>query len=1611
MKSKIFKITISILLLITLTMSNFLLVGVGVYSYAVDSISTNNQNVEFDVYFKNERGDKTTTLESDFQSEQSLFLQINIKKEGYFNGNISIDKNNFTLESSESEYVNRIERNTIYLNQINAGISTEIEIKVQPVKDEIYKAGLLDVSSKLKMNGIYRDSREKDIEIESTKEVILKLANTNKEENIENNVRAITNKVITIDGEEKRLVQLEVSLGLKSNTYPIKQIISEINIPEIKGEQPKVIKVVNFNTMTSYDYKYDGKTVSLTFDNKENSEGYILWRNQGTEKIILNCIYNKNADVTNYEIISKEKITLYDNKEMESTEKFNIEEVNTDSIIQIDSSYSEESIYKGKIKAGIDREIIENTKITVNLSNVTNSLEIEETEKSILGIKYRETSINKEEFDEIFGETGIITIKGETNEILATIDNSTSMNEEGNIVINYGENSPSVLKIETTKPITEGELNFKHSKIIDATNVENIKKVEEIDTQIVVTYNNDVKIINNSNPKIELKDTITNAKLEVNKDTLSTIIANNVEIKATLMGNSESYDLFKNPKLEITLPEEVESITIDSINLLYENELKIKNHQVNGRTIIVELEGAQTQYKELAVEGANVVINAIINVNRKASTRDTNISMKYINQNAISYVENGILAKLIRVVAPKDMTTVHTINEFGIETIGQEETAKVMLEKGSNEKTITEKIEVINNNENSVQDVKIIGTFATKNNKNNINTKITEGIVTSKNAKIYYTENEEATDDLQKVENKWEETILNNSNVKKYLIIIPTLETQESIEATYKMQIPGNLEYNQIATEGYSVNYINTATKVATTLKSTNIELQTGIGPKIETKLNASLGGKELSEKTSVKNGEVISYNVQISNTGTEDISNIVISANIPEGTTLVEPEEHYEYTGASYYKELETRTFEKTVETLKVGEVIKVFYEVRVNNNQQAGTILKSKAEVKYGEAVQETNELINITETGDVRVTVKRITDRSIDLYEAGTVQYFAIVENISNQTQNDIKIRTNLSENLSVERLTKYTGMTREEFEEDSLVQIGEENLIDPLGEVGELPEATETQVKSEDLEYSDEINVGSIKAGENIVLSYSLLINKTDEEKNKIDFSVKAINGNKEYSSNQLENEIANMDINISMKANTESRYIQAGDILIYTIEIKNNSSSETSGLVIKDQIPSALEIQKIVADGEELTKVNTNNLEIEARIAANGVGTIVIETLVNYSEARTEAEAITNIATAEIYGEKVATTAEINHIILANGDSNENGDNNEENNVEDNDVATGTKTIQGTAWLDENGNGIKDLDEKSLKDITVKLLNVETNNFVKNKDGDILETTTNENGIYILDHIGNGKYIVVFEYNTSKYTLTKYQAEGTDTSKVIKNELVIEGETEQITSTDIISLENENISDINIGLVELQNFDFKLDKVVNRILVQDANGSTVKEYDNATMAKLELDAKKITGTTVIVEYAIKVSNIGEVDGYVKKIADYLPSDLKFSSELNRDWYQLGDVAYTSSLANEKIVTGESKTLTLTLTKTMTEDNVGLINNTAEIIESYNDLGLDDSNSVAGNRTAGENDMGSADVILSIRTGGVVYVTISIITVIAISGIVILIVKKKQKIGEI
>ena len=375
--------------------------------------------------------------------------------------------------------------------------------------------------------------------------------------------------------------------------------------------------------------------------------------------------------------------------------------------------------------------------------------------------------------------------------------------------------------------------------------------------------------------------------------------------------------------------------------------------------------------------------------------------------------------------------------------------------------------------------------------------------------------------------------------------------------------------------------------------------------------------------------------------------------------------------------------------------------------------------------------------------------------------------------------------------------------------------------------------------------------------------------------------------------------------------------------------------------------------------------------------------------------------------------------EVNHVLQANlsktadeSKNTENNGNNEDGKAEEqgpnyvivDDTSNKEKneteqkhTISGTAWFDENADGKRDSNEKLLGGIKVTLLNLE--------DNTTATATTTENGFYSISNVANGKYVEIFEYDTDKYMLTKYHAENvqdTRNSDVENVTMNLNGESKKVASTDTLTVNNSSLTNIDIGLMEAKIFDLSLSKSISKVSINNANGTDSKEYNSSELAKIEIKAKYLSGTTAVIEYKIKVTNNGEVAGYARNIVDYKPADLTFNSKLNPDWYQSGDYLYSTALANTKIEAGESKELTLILTKTMTENNTGLTNNTAEIAESYNIMGIEDRNSTPGNKQAKEDDLGQANIIISVSTGAAVsYIslTLSIIAVISVGAYII------------
>lgn len=212
-------------------------------------------------------------------------------------------------------------------------------------------------------------------------------------------------------------------------------------------------------------------------------------------------------------------------------------------------------------------------------------------------------------------------------------------------------------------------------------------------------------------------------------------------------------------------------------------------------------------------------------------------------------------------------------------------------------------------------------------------------------------------------------------------------------------------------------------------------------------------------------------------------------------------------------------------------------------------------------------------------------------------------------------------------------------------------------------------------------------------------------------------------------------------------------------------------------------------------------------------------------------------------------------------------------------------------------------------------------------------------------------------------------------------------------------------------DVDVEDLKLVEFDLALRKWVTQAIVYDKNGQTVTEtghqpYDDPEqVVKVELHRRKLNEVTVKFRYSIRIINEGDIAGYAKEITDYIPQGLKFVAEDNPGWTDEGNnVISTTLLENTLLQPGEFADVEVLLTWINSENNMGVMVNTAEISKDYNEYGVPDKDSTPDNKKPGEDDIDDAPVMLSISTGQMrIYFALGFVVLITIAGGVVLIKK--------
>ena len=966
---------------------------------------------------------------------------------------------------------------------------------------------------------------------------------------------------------------------------------------------------------------------------------------------------------------------------------------------------------------------------------------------------------------------------------------------------------------------------------------------------------------------------------------------------------------------------------------------------------------------------------------------------------------------------------------------------KALIPTKAEQKEVTYTMNVINNYENTLDHVVVLGRTPFKDNKDvstslslgsNITMPLTSGItvtgIDSSKFTVYYSENGEATTDLSNSQNGWTTSVTDYTKIKSYMIVLNedyAMNGGDTFTFTYKATLPANLDYDQEVYENYGVFFNNNKTSGTITDKAiaTKIGLTTGSIAKLDAKLTSTIG-----EGASVKSGEILEYELTVNNTGVVDAENTTVEIKLPPELSFI-PQDGDDYTykvpedeeyDESRYEELLNLPENEVIDLTKYENLISELQQYEDNDVDSevlkinlgkitANSTLKKtlkfraqsdetkkvelKATVGYSDMISvETNTVSNIIERVyfDTQIGSKYKSLKEGDTYSfqvalrSSQYNYELEDESVDNSRKNTV-VTITLPDELEYDSI-KLTRFNEDTFEEDDITSTANVKVS-----------GRKVTVKVGDVDG---------ERGKTLIINTKVgkLANEVYKKEVTITSNIKADNTETE-NIDDISVTINKPGINVTQASNIpEGTTISAGEDFVYTFTIQNLSDIYLNDVEFTDALPTEVTfkyLEIIYEDGTIDSSFDINSdgsINTKFYLSAGQKVTINVHVVANSIENDTE---ISNKAkfTHEDIGE--VETNSVSHTVKHFEKT--------DVNVDPDDNHKETRKVIGTVWVDANKDGVKDANEQRVSGVKVLLLNNNTSNIAMDSNNEQCITTTGTDGSYMFNNVPQGKYSVIFFYDSANYSPTTYKKSGVSdeqNSDAIDKTVNYEGKDQIAAVTEEIVLADTNQFNIDLGIVEDAKFDLKLDKVVQAITVN--NGKNTKEHVyNSKLAKLDFESKYANTSSMVVEYKFTITNEGGIAGYVKKLADYLPEELKFNSELNKDWYEGKDgVIYNASLANTIINPGESKEVTLILTKNMNGDSdFGLINNSAEIYETSNDYGALDIDSTPGNKATNEDDYSTANVLTSVKTGDVVIYTTLIITIITIVGVGIYMIKKK------
>lgn len=1669
MKNRIFYKMIAILLIFTLTSANFLFVGQSFAVSLDDLFGTSTTtNVEFDAYFNTEANDKAVSVISDVNNDNlAINLTLSVKDSGYLkDAKIKIEGEpnkelNFVLGelSLENSLIQSFEDNEISLKQIDANIQADISVPITYKSEKFVNEDMFSEGAMLVLNGTYVDSEGKDIPVSYEKD--LKLSWTNSQE-----VKVDSDLEKYVDYGDGVILQTSIKIDgtTDEKTLPIRETNLDIEVPSLDDKKPTSVTVVANKTENTNgqdasnlafdesNWNYSDDTLKIKIDNnkkmvsyEEYAEDYLVEQDQikaeeryynqsGIDEFLVTYVYEGATVGDINEVVSNvsTKIATYgsedDKNVTTATNEFtyNLDEQVGD-LVSLNIDMSKNEISKSGIysncsnKEKTEIEFDSNEVLNISSKDIIESLTLrdvvnsyvskENVETAMSDIYVKKVSIQADNFKSILGDEGYIKLFDNSGNEISEI---RSDNESESYSYDYTSNDNKLI-LETSKPIAEGNLVLSVKRAMQDTSMskEAIKNMAEIKTRVEALakyqYVQGKTIIGDSEAVTKLNDTVSKVNLLINKDTLSTLSLNeNVEFKLELNNNNDWSDIFGDSSFDIKLPENIENVEIKDANIIYGEGLELANTEVvDGNTIRATLSGLQSGLNSsVLTNGTNIIINADLKVNEFTPLKSDDVELEFTNSEATNYSEEENKVDIVY-SAPRGLVSVNTISGYkdgaSVTSVSQGSKSE-MMDVHADAKDAKMQLYMMNNTGENVSNVKVLGRFPYKDmidivtdsklgSGTTVDASLTSGINGDEGFKVYYSENEKATAELEKNENAWNEEVEDISKMKSFLIVPEDenyeLQSGSTLNFEYGFEIPADLPHGEVLASTYATYYTSHENGVKMDHMSFPdiVELTTGEGPELGLSLNI--------DRDIVREYEEFPISVVVKNIGKEKAEDIVLEMPIPAGATYVSNEVVGEDTDATAI--VEDGKLKLTASSIELNR------EIAVNMNLKANEIPSEEGKINTTAKVDAKELGTTVTAQKDVKVESAEI---AIEEYETSAHPYGN---------------KVNVGDNISV--VIKVKNLTDKSLNNLTVIKELTENFEVVRAEAMDVTTTNTKKIADGKVEGNKITwNIDQVEAGKTVFICYDVkvlsIVNNLTSQIAKT--SVKAFADGTEIYETNKDIDIASTVLAIRQSTDTSVNSVVTEDEHIkYLFEIENGSDIDLRDIVFRDSVPDTMRIEsvKYSYEGNDYHNDVYSGSEVVIPISNLSKGNIANIEIECVPKITTEAyeKTITNVASVKTSNIDELISNPITHIVRItktsafdlDKESSEDAENDSNGsvNASNTNAINRTYKISGYVWEDKNKDGVRENGEKPIvSDIQVKLVESETGTIIKT-------VSPNGAGLYELNGIKNGTYFVLYDYDTVKYGITNYHKEGVAAevnSDAVQTKITQNGKVRNAAVSDKIVVDNASISNIDIGLFEADKFDLSLEMGITKVTVQSKNGTTTNSYNAEKLVKEDIAAKHLAGSVVYVEYEIKVQNSGDLAGYAKKIKDYKPADMEFNSSLsgNENWYLTADgILYSTALQDKELAKGETATIKLILTKKMTEENTGLVNNIAEIEEDYNIYGVSDYNSTPANKAQGENDISSSDIILLIKTGETLIYTSVLITTAMIIGIGAVVISKK------